>query len=163
MFKLQSPSKYSPFDTVHLLRCFFHCSKQFLNLSILMSFSASAVFCFASSTSAKHSPLMTFFIQGNKQKKVTWSEIGWIGRVGHRVMLIFGQKLLNIQWRCACKSPIMTWANVLSLQKKFTEAEHSLSQQCQLVHDTNVFLEHSPNRGSLCYKGPALQKIIPFF
>ena len=23
MFKLQSPSKYSPFDAIHLLRCFF--------------------------------------------------------------------------------------------------------------------------------------------
>ena len=50
---------------------------------------------------------------------------------------IFGQKLLNTQHsvgRCAGKSPIMKWANALSLQKKFTEAEHSLSQQCQLVH-----------------------------
>ena len=30
-FKLQSSSKYSPFDAIHLLRWFFHCSKQFLN------------------------------------------------------------------------------------------------------------------------------------
>ena len=29
--------------------------------------------------------------------------------------------------------------------------------------DTDRFLEHSPNRGSLYYKGPALQKIIPVF
>ena len=28
MFKLQLPSKYSPFDARHLSRCFFHCSKQ---------------------------------------------------------------------------------------------------------------------------------------
>ena len=34
---------------------------------------------------------------------------------------------------CACESPIMKWANTLSLQKEFTEAECSLSQQCQLV------------------------------
>ena len=46
MFKLQSPSKYSPFDAIYLLRCFFHCSKQFLNLSILMPFSVSAIFLF---------------------------------------------------------------------------------------------------------------------
>ena len=26
--------------------------------------------------------------------------------------------------------------------------------------DTDGFLEHSPSGGSLCYKGPALQKII---
>ena len=37
--------------------------------------------------------------------------------------------------RCACKSPIMKWANVLKEStKKFTEAEQSLSQQFQLVH-----------------------------
>ena len=32
------------------------------------------------------------------------------------------------------QSPIMKWANMLILQKKFTEAERSLSQQRQLVH-----------------------------
>ena len=29
MFKLQSPSKYPPFDAIYLSRRFFHCSKQF--------------------------------------------------------------------------------------------------------------------------------------
>ena len=49
----------------------------------------------------------------------------------------FGQKLLNTQHgvgRCAHKSPITKWANVMSLQKKFTEAKCSLWQQRQLVH-----------------------------
>ena len=54
------------------------------------------------------------------------------------VMLFFGQKLLNTEHgvgRCACKSPIMKWANTLKeSSKKFTEAEHSLSQQCQLAY-----------------------------
>ena len=36
MFKFQSPSKYSLFDAIHLLRQCFHCSKQFLNPSILV-------------------------------------------------------------------------------------------------------------------------------
>ena len=75
MFKLQSPLKYSPSDAIPLLRFYFYCSKQFLNSSILMAFSASAIFCFTSSTLANHFPLGTFFIQGNK-KKVTWGEIG---------------------------------------------------------------------------------------
>ena len=44
MFKLQSPSKYSPLDAIHLWRLFSHCSKQFFNSSIMMPFSASAVF-----------------------------------------------------------------------------------------------------------------------
>ena len=43
---------------------------------------------------------------------------------------VFGQKLLNTQCgmgRYSCESPTMKWANVLSLQKKITEAERSLS------------------------------------
>ena len=74
MFKLQSPSKYCPLIQYTSQDIFFYCSKQFLNSSILMPFSASAVFCFTSSTSAKHFPLRTFFIQANK-KIVTWGEI----------------------------------------------------------------------------------------
>ena len=70
MFKLKSPSKYSPFDAIHLSKCFFHCSKQFLNFSIFMPFSVSAIFCFTSSTWAECFPLKTFF-QPGKQKNVT--------------------------------------------------------------------------------------------
>ena len=116
---------------------FFHCSKQFLNWLILMPFSASAVFYFASSKSAKCFPLRTFFIWGSK-KKVAQGKIGWIEKVGHRGHAIFGQKLLSTQrgaGRCTCKSPIMKWAIVLKESwKQFTEAERSLSQQHQLVH-----------------------------
>ena len=53
---------------------FFYCSKQFLNLLILMPFSASTIclfVCFTSSTSAKHFPLRTFFI---------WVKKGHLGR-----------------------------------------------------------------------------------
>ena len=66
MFKLQSPSNYSPFDAIQLLKFFFYCSEQFLDPSILKLFSASAIFCFTSSTSTKRFPLRTFFILGNK-------------------------------------------------------------------------------------------------
>ena len=51
---------------------FFHCSKLFLNLSILMPFSASAIFGFTSSTSAKYFPLRTFFM-GETEKS-------WLGQ-----------------------------------------------------------------------------------
>ena len=78
-------------------------------------------------------------------------------------MMFFGQKLLHTQCsvdRCAHKSPIMKRANMLRLFTKFTEAEHSLYK---LHTDTDGFLEHSPSwGGGLHYKGPALQKIIPF-
>ena len=69
MFKLQSPSKYSPSDAIHLSRYFFHCSKQFLNSSSLTLFNASAIVCFVSSTLAKNFPLRTFFSSGETKKK----------------------------------------------------------------------------------------------
>ena len=128
MFKLQSPSKYCPFDVVHLSRHLFHCSKQFLNSSILMLFSASAIL-FHLSHISKMFPFEYLFHLG-KQNKVAW---GWDGvnkEGGAQGSCCFGQKLLITQHsvgRCAHKSPIMKWAN-------FTEAKHSLSQQCQLVH-----------------------------
>ena len=53
---------------------FFHCSEQFLNKSVLMFFSASAIFCFTSSTQAKCLSLRTFVIRENK-KQVDWGEI----------------------------------------------------------------------------------------
>ena len=57
------------------------------------------------------------------------------GAPGHTV---FDKKLLNTQQgvgRYTRKSLIMKWAKELKVfQKKFTEAEPSLSQQCQLVH-----------------------------
>ena len=123
MFKLQSPSKYSPFDAVHPWRHFTHCSEQFQNSLIWMPFSAFAIFCFTSSTSAKPFPLRTFFHPG-KQKK---SCLGWdrVNREGGAQggNLFFSQKLLNTQrsvGRCTCKSPIMKCANMLrESSKKF--------------------------------------------
>ena len=129
MFKLDSPSRYSSSDAMHLLRHFFHCSKQFLNSSILMPFSASAIFCSTYSTLAKRFSLSTFSYGETTTKKVTWGEIGWIGSVGHGVHVIFGQKLMNTQCgvgKCACKSPTIKWANVL--EKSFKKsAEGKLS------------------------------------
>ena len=91
--------------------------------------------------------------------------MGCIGNLGHGGHAVFGQKLLNTQhmWTGA---PVnhppwneqMCWK---SLQKKFTEAKHSLSQQHQLATDTDEFLEHSCSRGSLYYKEPTLPKITP--
>ena len=80
-FKRKSPSKDSLFDAIHLSRCFFHCSEQFLNSSILMPFSAAAIFLFHLFYTDKTFPFEDFFIQGNK--KVTWGEIWWIGKVRH--------------------------------------------------------------------------------
>ena len=131
MFKLQLPSKYSPLDTIHL-SSFFYCSEP-----ILMLFSASAASCFTSSTFAKCFPLRTSFIRENKKRSLGVRLYEW--GVGHRGHAIFGQKLLTTQHgvgRCAPKSPIMKWVNVLkeSFKKKCTETKRSLSPQGQLVH-----------------------------
>ena len=73
---------FSPLQsTLHLMQytyqdIFFHCSELFFNSLILMPFSASDVFCFTSSTSAKHFPLRTFFIQEKKNH----SGQDWVNR-----------------------------------------------------------------------------------
>ena len=136
MFKLQSSLKYFPFDAIHLLRRLFHCSKQLLNLSILMlKFTASDVFCFTSSTLAKHFPLRTFFIRGNKinvcDLRMRMGEhmgvIPFLAKNFWKLTAMLAGVLINYpSWNGQ-----ICWK---SLQKQFTEAEISLSQQCQLVH-----------------------------
>ena len=139
MFKLQSPSQDSPFDAIHLLRYFFHCSKLFLNSLILMSFSVLAIFLFYLFHMGKMFPFEDFFMAGGGGRGINRSHSGWRGRVGYGGHAVFSQKLQNTQrgvGRCTCKSPIMKWANMLkeSSKKKITEVERSLSQQHQLVH-----------------------------
>ena len=93
MFKLQSPSKYSSFDAIQLSRHFFHCSKQFLNSLILMSFHASAIFFCLFVSPLLHWQnvfLWGLFHWGNR--KVALGNIGWIGRVGHRGHAVFSKK-----------------------------------------------------------------------
>ena len=137
MFKLQSLSQYSPFDAIHLLRLFSTAQNRFWTHWFWCLLVFPLFFCFTSSILAKHFSLRIFFIWGNK-KNVSHSQIRWIRRVGHGSHAIFGPKLLNTQCsvgRCADKLPITKWANVLKeSSKKFTKAERSLSQQCQLVH-----------------------------
>ena len=167
MFKLQSPSKYSPFDAIHLLRCFFHCSKQFLNSPILMPFSASAIFLFYFFRISKMFPSEEFF-SSKETKRVSKGRIRWIGRVGHKGHAIFSQKLLNTQCgvgRCTHKSLIMKWANAFRVFKKKNSPKPNAAS-CNNVSrytDSNGFLEHSPSRESLYCKGTTLQKIIPGF
>ena len=147
---------------------FFHCSRQFLKSPILLPFSASADFCFTSSTSAKIS-LWGFFPsrETNKQKNVTRAEMGKTGRVENRGHAILVK---------TCWTRSVVWASALvnhpswnvqmcwkSFQKKLTEAECSLSQHASWYTDTNGFLEHSTSRGSLYYKRPTFQKIILFW
>ena len=100
-------------------------TRWFWCLLVLLPF-----FCFTSSMLTKRFSLRTFFYPG-KQKKVVQGEIRWIGRVGHEGSCHFWSKTAESQRgvdRGTFKSPIMKWANMLRLLKKFTEGEHSLSQ-----------------------------------
>ena len=132
-----------------------------------MPFSASAVFCFTSSTSAKCFPLRTFFHGRNKKncsgkQKKSLGVRGW----GMGVMLFFGQKLLNIQHgvgRCTHKSPIMKWAKHWESSKNSLKLNAASHNNTSWYTDTDGFLEHSPSGWSLYNKGPSLQKIIPVF
>ena len=143
---------------------FFHCSKQFLNSLILTPFSASAIFCSTSSTSAKMCPFEDFFIW-ETNKKIAQAPIRWIGKVGHWGYAIFGQKLLNTQrslGRCPYKSLIKKWANALKESSKNSLKPKAVSHNSTSWYtDTDGFLEHSPRGRSLYYKEPDLQKIIP--
>ena len=58
----------------------------------------------------------------------------------------------------------MKWVNTLKVFKKKSLKPNTASHNnASWYTDTEGFLEHSPTGGSLYYKGPALQKIVPFF
>ena len=57
-----------------------------------MPFSASVIFCFSSSTLAKHFSLRTFFIWGNKQKNSLFGARLGEYRGGARELCRFGTK-----------------------------------------------------------------------
>ena len=166
MFELQSPSKYSPFDTTPLIEMFFHCSKQFLNSSILMLFSASAIFCFTSSTLAKHFPLRTFFIWGNKKMSL-WVRSGKYRGWGPGVMpfLVKNCWTFSRVWPGALENhPSRNeQTNWNRLQKNSLKPNATSPNNTSWYTDTDGFPEYSPSEGSLYYKRPTLQEIIPGF
>ena len=145
MFKLSVNFKVFSIWCNKPIEAFSHCSRQFLNLSVLMLFSASVGFCFTSPTLAKHFPFRTFFHPG-KQKKISRSGQDWVNREGwaRRSCCLWphrGQNLLNTH---------AVWAGVLWIthhemgkclervfKKIFTEAKGSLSQHwCSWVPRT---------------------------
>ena len=167
MFNLQPPSKYSPFDAIHLSRHFSTVQNsfwthQFWHLLVLQPFFVSHIL---------HQQNISFWElfssrETNKQTKKSLRERsgeyrGWgMEFMSHAT---FDQKLLNTQrgvGRCVVSHPSWNGQRWKSLPKKFTEAKCSLSQQCQLVHWYRWVPKHSPSGGSLYYKGPAFQKII---
>ena len=162
----QSPSKYSPFDAIYLLRYFFHCltqfwSHQFWCLLLLLPF----FLLFHLFHIGKIFTLRNFFICGNNQKMLLGARLGEYGGWGTGVRTF----CVKHCWRLS-----MVWAGVpinhpswngqmCCLKKnslKLNAASHNNTSQ---YTDTDGFPEDAPSEGSLYYKGPALQMIIPGF
>ena len=74
------------------------------------------------------------------------------------VMPFLVKKMLNTQrgaGRCAHKSPIMKWANVLKILKQNSLRPKATSHnKGNWYTDADGFLECSPSGGSLYYKAP---------
>ena len=113
-FKVLSIWCKTPIET------FFPLLKTVLNLSILMPFSASTIFCFNSSTLAKHLPSRTFSSRITTKK--SHSGWDWVNREGSVwASRHFWSKTGNTQYsvgRCARKSPIMIWEIALKASLK---------------------------------------------
>ena len=85
--------------------------------------------------------------------------------MGHEVHDLFGQKLLNTEHNvgeCACKLPIVKWANILKVFKKSLKLNSASHNKASWYTDTDGFLGHSCS-GEAGTIGPAFQQIIPFF
>ena len=136
MVKLQSPSKYSPFDSTHLSRHFlFPLLKIVFDLVDFDPVSHLPLFVSPLPHRQTVSPWGLLSSKETKESHLGWQPVNREdGAQGHAV---FGQKLLNSQGsagRCAPKSHIMKRTNALKVFQKFTEAKCSLSQHHQLVH-----------------------------
>ena len=124
------------------IETFFSCySKQLLDSSILILFSASAVFCFTSSISLFHQQnisLWGLFSSGETNKSHSGWE--WVNREGGpwgSVPFLVKNYRTHSGVRAGALINYPSWNGQMcwkSLQKKFIEAEFSLSQQHQLVH-----------------------------
>ena len=135
-FKLQSPSKYSPIDAIHLSTFFFHCSNSFWTWRFWCLLVLLPVFISPLPRQQSISP-WGVFSSGKTKKNVAQGQKKWIGRVGNRALALFGQKLLNTQHgvgRCALNHPSWNGHTRWIFKKKVTKTEHSLSQQRQPVH-----------------------------
>ena len=137
MFELQSPPEYSPFDAIRLSRWFSHCSNSFWAhrfgcLVVLLLFFVSPL------PHPQNISLGGHFLSGEtKRSHLVW---GWVNRKGGT----WGSCWFLVKhcWTLSMRGagelinhPSWNWqTHCKSLQKKFTEAKCSLSQQRLLVH-----------------------------
>ena len=163
MFNHHSPSKYSPFAIINLSRLFSTAQKLVdFELWTCWFWCLLVVLFFVSHLSNwQNVPIWGLF---SSEKKVTQGYIKWTGRVEHGSHDICCQKQPNTQLsvgRSTHKSPIMKWVKLLKESSKNSLKLNAGSHNTTSWYtDTDGFLEHSPSRGSLYYKGLALQEII---
>ena len=142
IWKLQSPSKYSPFDVIRLLRLFSTAQKQFLDLLILMLFSVSAFF--VSPLPYRQNIFLWRLFSSGKTKKSCSGRDQVNVEGGPWESSCFGQKLLNTQcgvgW-CARKPPITKWANIL---KESSKPVHRSRTQPLTTTPTGALIQMGP-------------------
>ena len=117
--KFQSPSKYSPFDAIYLSRLFPTAQNSFWTCCFWCLLVVLLFFLSLLPHRQNVSLWGPFFRETNRKSNLGWDVVNREG--GHGGHAIFGQKLLNTQCsvgRCACKSPIMKWANTWRVFKK---------------------------------------------
>ena len=124
---------------------------------ILMSFTASADFCFACTTLAKHILLRTMFIWGNKKK--SFGRDGVEREGGARESCSFCSETAEHSVQCGQVCSQVTHhkmgKHIERVFKQNSLKRDAPSHNSASWHiDTDGFLEHSPSRGSLYYKAP---------
>ena len=158
MLKLQSPSKYSPFDTITYWDVFSTAQNSFWThpfwcLLVLLPI------LFHLFHINKMFPFEEFFHLGIP-KKVTWGEIGW-SRAWGTVRLFLLKNCWPVWAGALLNRP--SWNVGRVFKKNSWKPSVASHNNASWYTDTDGFLEHSPSRGSLYHKGPTLQKIIQFF
>ena len=147
---------------------FSHHSKQSLNLSILMPFSAFAIFFVPPLPQWQNITLWGLFTSGEKshlgrdqvnREVGTWGSCGfWLKTAEHSTVWA-GALISHPSWNGQ-----MRWKSSKKISLKPNAVSHN---NTSWYTDTDGFLEHSPSRGSLYYKKIitifALQKIITIF
>ena len=155
MFNLQSSSKHSPFDAIHLWRPFFHCSTWVLNLSILMPFSVSAFVCLFFISPLPYHKMFPFenFFHPAKQKN---SHSGWdqVNREGGTWGSCHFWSKTAEHSVCCGQVRYEIGKCIESLQKNNSLELNAASPNTSWYTDTDGFLGHSPSGGSRYYKGP---------
>ena len=145
MFKLQSPSNYSPFDAIHLSRLFSTAqssfwTRQFWYLLVLL-----LVFFVSPLPQQQNISLWGLFSSGKTKQNKSCSGQDQVNTEGGlRGHAIFWSRTAEHSAWCGQVRSYIThheMGNSIErvFQKKLTEAKHSLSQQCQLVHGYRCF------------------------